>query len=71
LTPANAMLAVELVNLADMLDSAGGSRYANITGPARSLSSRIRDAVWSHGVSVEYLSFFVLWGHFVDCDIGC
>ena len=49
------MLAVELVNLADMLDSAGGSRYTNITGPARSLSSRIRDAVWSHGVSVIFL----------------
>ena len=47
------MLSVELTNLADMLQSAAGSRYANITGPARSLSARIRDAVWNHGVSLR------------------
>ncbi|OBZ76201.1 hypothetical protein A0H81_03588 [Grifola frondosa] len=45
LTPANAMLSVELDNLADILDSAKQAR--NISQLARQYSSTIRNAVWN------------------------
>ncbi|KAH8113396.1 Six-hairpin glycosidase-like protein [Phellopilus nigrolimitatus] len=46
LTPANAMLAVELTNLAAMLDAADGG-YANISALARSVSARVTRAIWN------------------------
>ncbi|CAE6462197.1 unnamed protein product [Rhizoctonia solani] len=49
LTPANAMLSVELTHLADTLDSMG--RLKNVSDSARKWSSRIRDAIWNHTVS--------------------
>ncbi|KIM45997.1 glycoside hydrolase family 125 protein [Hebeloma cylindrosporum] len=44
LTPANAMLSVELSNLAEILDSAG--KLHNVSQQARDWSSRIYDAIW-------------------------
>ncbi|KAI0700704.1 Six-hairpin glycosidase-like protein [Cytidiella melzeri] len=44
LTPANAMLSVELGHLADILDSAKQSK--NVSTLARQWSSRIHDAIW-------------------------
>lgn len=43
LTPANAMLSVELKNLADILDAAGKSK--NVSESARSWSSKIHGAI--------------------------
>ncbi|EIM88208.1 uncharacterized protein STEHIDRAFT_95225 [Stereum hirsutum FP-91666 SS1] len=45
LTPANAMLSVELGYLADMLDSTG--QLANISSLARNYSSVISNAIWN------------------------
>ncbi|KAF9535083.1 Six-hairpin glycosidase-like protein [Crepidotus variabilis] len=45
LTPANAMLSVELKHLADVLEKVG--QLPNITQEARTWSSRIHDAVWN------------------------
>ncbi|KAI5120497.1 hypothetical protein M0805_000082 [Coniferiporia weirii] len=45
LTPANAMLAVELTNLANMLESAG--QFSNISTLARNISSRVTSAIWN------------------------
>ncbi|KAF8974386.1 Six-hairpin glycosidase-like protein [Flammula alnicola] len=45
LTPANAMLSVELTNLANMLDSVGQLR--NVSQQAKQWSSRIHDAIYS------------------------
>ncbi|KAG8743921.1 hypothetical protein FRC10_011107 [Ceratobasidium sp. 414] len=49
LTPANAMLSVELVHLADILDGMGHSR--NISKSARRWSSQIKSAIWNHTVA--------------------
>ena len=49
LTPANAMLSVELGNLAEMLDSTGKLR--NVSQQARDWSSRIQNAIWNTTVS--------------------
>lgn len=49
LTPANAMLSVELTNLAEILDSAKQAR--NVSALARTWSSRIHDAIWNTTVS--------------------
>ncbi|KAF5393651.1 hypothetical protein D9757_000199 [Collybiopsis confluens] len=46
LTPANAMLTVELTNLAHMLDSAG--KGANISESAKEWSSRINESIWTN-----------------------
>lgn len=48
LTPANAMLSVELSHLADILDAAGKSK--NVSTSARSLSSRIHNAIMNFTV---------------------
>ena len=48
LTPANAMLSVELTNLANMLDSVGQLR--NVSQQARTWSSRISDAIYATAV---------------------
>jgi hypothetical protein len=48
LTPANAMLSVELTNLADILDAARQSK--NVSDSARRLSSRIKHAVMNSTV---------------------
>jgi len=48
LTPANAMLSVELTNLANILDSAGKAK--NISTSARQLSKRISNAIWNSTV---------------------
>ncbi|KAF5369901.1 hypothetical protein D9758_001236 [Tetrapyrgos nigripes] len=45
LTPANAMLSVELTHLADILDAAGQGQ--NISQSAREWSTRIHDAIWN------------------------
>jgi uncharacterized protein len=44
LTPANAMLSVELTNLANILDAAHHS--PNVSKSARSYSSTIKQAIW-------------------------
>ncbi|QRV76748.1 glycoside hydrolase family 125 protein [Ceratobasidium sp. AG-Ba] len=49
LTPANAMLSVELVHLADILDDMGHSK--NVSNSARKWSSQIKKAIWDHTVS--------------------
>ena len=49
LTPANAMLSVELGHLADILDSAKQAR--NVSSAAREWSSSISDAIWNSTVS--------------------
>ncbi|KZP24643.1 glycoside hydrolase family 125 protein [Athelia psychrophila] len=48
LTPANAMLSVELTNLADILDSAGKSQ--NVSTAARRWSLQIKKAIQKHTV---------------------
>lgn len=50
LTPANAMLAVELTNVADMLDDAKSFKNKNIPDMARSVSKRVTDAIWNSTV---------------------
>jgi hypothetical protein len=45
LTPANAMLSVELTHLADMLDAA--KQRQDVSEKARQLSKRISDAIWN------------------------
>lgn len=49
LTPANAMLSVELTNLANLLDSVGQLR--NVSQQAKEWSSRISDAIYKTTVS--------------------
>ncbi|KAG9128121.1 hypothetical protein FRC07_004737 [Ceratobasidium sp. 392] len=49
LTPANAMLSVELVNLADILDKMGRSK--SVSNNARKWSSQIKKAIWDHTVA--------------------
>ncbi|KAJ1311495.1 hypothetical protein OPQ81_009982 [Rhizoctonia solani] len=49
LTPANAMLSVELAHLADTLDGIG--RLKNVSDSARKWSSQIRNAIWNHTIS--------------------
>lgn len=51
LTPANAMLSVELTNLADILDSAKLAK--NMSAFAREYSARIQAAIWDTTVSSE------------------
>jgi uncharacterized protein len=48
LTPANAMLSVELTHLADILDAV--QQRQDVSVKARQLSKRISDAVWQHTV---------------------
>ena len=45
MTPANAMLAVELTHIADVLDSAG--QFPNISSLARNVSARVTSAIWN------------------------
>ncbi|KAG8701788.1 hypothetical protein FRC09_005132 [Ceratobasidium sp. 395] len=49
LTPANAMLSVELVHLADILDSMGRSK--EVSKNARKWSSQIKNAIWNYTVA--------------------
>ncbi|KAG8692694.1 hypothetical protein FRC09_011029 [Ceratobasidium sp. 395] len=49
LTPANAMLSVELVHLADILDSIGRSK--EVSKNARKWSSQIKNAIWNYTVA--------------------
>jgi uncharacterized protein len=51
LTPANAMLSVELKYLADILDSVGVLR--NVSQQAKGWSTRIHDAIWKTTVSSQ------------------
>ncbi|PPQ77322.1 hypothetical protein CVT25_010904 [Psilocybe cyanescens] len=55
LTPANAMLSVELMNLAHLLDSTGQLR--NVSQQAKEWSARIQDAIWKTTV---WDAFFVV-----------
>ena len=49
LTPANAMLTVELGYLADVLDAAGVA--SNVSQAAREYKANITEAIWNHTVS--------------------
>ena len=49
LVPANAMLAVELDHIAEMLEET--SKLSNVSSKAREYSSRIRQAVWDTTIS--------------------
>jgi hypothetical protein len=53
LTPANAMLSVELTHLADILDSA--KQAQNVSSLARTWSARISNAIWNTTVSCRML----------------
>jgi len=57
LTPANAMLSVELSHLAVILDSAGELR--NASQQAKEWSARIHSAIWKTTVSLD-TSYFRL-----------
>lgn len=46
LTPANAMLSVELGHLADILDATG--QASNVSQSAKEWSTRIHDSIWNH-----------------------
>ena len=46
LTPANAMLTVELGYLADVLDAAGVA--SNVSEAAREYKANITEAIWNH-----------------------
>lgn len=58
LTPANAMLSVELTHLADMLEAV--KRRPDVVSNARSLSQRISNAVWNTTVSCDLTIQFSL-----------
>ena len=58
LTPANAMLSVELNHLADVLDKVGILR--NVSTKARDTSSRIEGAIWRTTVGHHKISFLGL-----------
>lgn len=62
LTPANAMLSVELGHLADILDAAGQSK--NISTKAKQLSARIHAAIWNTTVSANTATSPA----FADCE---
>lgn len=53
LTPANAMLSVELTHLADMLTSA--KQHSDIASQAREFSSRISKAIWDTTVRALHI----------------
>ncbi|TDL29300.1 hypothetical protein BD410DRAFT_779669 [Rickenella mellea] len=55
LTPANAMLSVELANLADMLEAANTMK--NISTQARAYSKRISDAIWNTTVENNIFAY--------------
>lgn len=60
LTPANAMLSVELGHLADILDAA--HQRKNISTLARQWSSRIHDAIWNTTVRLYYeVQLIIKW----------
>lgn len=53
LTPANAMLSVELAHLADVLTASGQAKTAlgaNFTQQAKTWSKRVHDSVWANTV---------------------
>lgn len=58
LTPANAMLSVELEFLAEIMDAAGHGS-SDITSSARTWSKRIKDAVWDTTVWVLFQIYVV------------
>ncbi|KIY72929.1 glycoside hydrolase family 125 protein [Cylindrobasidium torrendii FP15055 ss-10] len=55
LTPANAMLSVELGHLADILDATG--QAADVAAQATEWSTRIRDAIWEHTVADNIFAY--------------
>ncbi|EJD01025.1 uncharacterized protein FOMMEDRAFT_21486 [Fomitiporia mediterranea MF3/22] len=55
LTPANAMLSVELTNLADILDSA--NQFSNISTLARNVSARVNAAIWNTTVENNIFAY--------------
>ncbi|KAJ6545770.1 hypothetical protein B0H19DRAFT_1267133 [Mycena capillaripes] len=62
LTPANAMLSVELGHLADILTALGQSKTAqgkNVSEQATLWSKRTRDAIWNTTASFISLSSFI------------
>jgi meiotically up-regulated gene 157 (Mug157) protein len=63
LTPANAMLSVELGHLADILTASGQSKTAqgkNVTEQATLWSKRTHDAIWNTTASCISVSSFIL-----------
>ena len=59
LTPANAMLSVELTNLAEILESAGKSK--NVSTAARKWSSQIKNAIMQHTVRSFLDTGLLVW----------
>ncbi|KAL1680677.1 Six-hairpin glycosidase-like protein [Schizophyllum commune] len=55
LTPANAMLSVELVHLADLLDDAG--QLANVSESALKWSSQIYDAIYNYTIIDDVFAY--------------
>ncbi|RXW23362.1 hypothetical protein EST38_g2481 [Candolleomyces aberdarensis] len=55
LTPANAMLSVELGHLADVLDQVGDLK--NVSTQAREWSARIKDAIWQTTVQENIFAY--------------
>lgn len=55
LTPANAMLSVELIHMADMLEDAGV--LSNVSDAARQWSSQVHDAIWNYTVIDDVFAY--------------
>ncbi|KAF8609668.1 hypothetical protein BDV93DRAFT_431879 [Ceratobasidium sp. AG-I] len=55
LTPANAMLSVELAHLADILDSI--DHLKNVSTSARKWSTQIQEAIWNHTVTDDIFAY--------------
>jgi meiotically up-regulated gene 157 (Mug157) protein len=71
LTPANAMLSVELAHLADVLTASGQAKTAlgaNFTKQAKTWSKRVHDSVWANTVRAEpiFLGLLLMFGQLVD-----
>lgn len=68
LTPANAMMSVELTNLANMLDDA--KMFPNISSLARNYSARIEQAVWANTVSQTSNVSLFSYNDTLRCVVG-
>ncbi|KAF8528877.1 Six-hairpin glycosidase-like protein [Hysterangium stoloniferum] len=66
LTPANAMLSVELTHLADMLDAV--KQRKDVSAKARQLSKRISDAIWATTVAGNIFAYETNGGRVIMDD---
>lgn len=67
LTPANAMLSVELTNLANILESAG--QFSNISTLARNTSAVISAAIWNNTVRKLPFLWHQVYIPFLDLQV--